>query len=117
MAALLVGVIHAFWHLPLFWMAGTNQIRMGFGLDFWLFISQAVAFSLYATLCYIDNHHSTLAVILLHTIGNLCIDLFTLSGGTAKFHLFTLFMVIGAILAGLVLSRRKGGPAVNEDMS
>jgi membrane protease YdiL (CAAX protease family) len=112
-AALLVGIVHAFWHLPFFWMAGTNQIQMGFGLDFWLFIFQAVSFSLYATLCYIDNRHSTLAVILLHTIGNLCNDLFTLPGGTTKFHLYTLFMVAGAILAGLVLIRRKKEPAHN----
>src|SRR5512142_1107167 len=34
--ALLVGVFHAFWHLPLFFVVGTNQIRMGLGLDFWV---------------------------------------------------------------------------------
>jgi uncharacterized protein len=115
-AALLVGIIHAFWHLPFFWMAGTNQITMGFGPEFWLFILQAVAFSIFATLCYIDNRHSTLAVILLHTIGNLCNDFFTLPGGTTKFHLYTLFMLAGAILVSLVLVRRKGASNVIGDM-
>lgn len=29
-ASLVVGVFHAFWHLPLFWVVGTNQIELGF---------------------------------------------------------------------------------------
>ncbi len=106
-AALLVGIFHALWHLPMFWIVGTNQIKMGFGFDFWLFVAQAVAFSFYATWCYVDNHHSTLAVILLHTIGNLCNDVFTLPGGTLKFQLYTLFMVIGAIVVGAIWLRQE----------
>lgn len=106
-AALLVGVFHAFWHLPFFFIVGTNQIKMGFGFDFWLFVAQALSFSIYATWCYVDNRHSTLAAILLHTIGNLCNDIFTLPGGTLKFQLYTLFMVVGAIVISLVWLKRK----------
>ena len=29
--SLLLAVAHAFWKLPLFWVAGTNQIEMGAG--------------------------------------------------------------------------------------
>ena len=109
-SALIVGISHAFWHLPLFFIVGTNQAKMGLGLNFWLFVSQAVAFSFYATWCYVDNQHSTLAAVLLHTIGNLSNDLFTLSGGTLKFQVQTLLMVIGALLIALIWLRRRESP-------
>jgi membrane protease YdiL (CAAX protease family) len=107
-AALLVGVFHAFWHLPLFWVAGTNQIKMGIGLDFWLFVVQAIAFSVYASWCYVDNRHSTLAAVLMHTIGNLCNDIFALMGSPTKFQLYTLIMVVGALVLGLIFQFQKG---------
>ncbi len=107
-AALLVGIFHAFWHLPLFFIVGTTQKDWGLGLNFWFFIAQAVAFSFYATLWYVDNRRSTLAAILVHTVGNLSNDLFTLTGGTLKFQIFTLLMVIGAALIGLVWLRQSG---------
>jgi membrane protease YdiL (CAAX protease family) len=107
-AALFVGIFHAFWHLPFFFIVGTNQIKMGLGFDFWLFVAQAISFSIYASWCYVDNRHSTLAAILLHTVGNLCNDIFTLPGGTLKFQLYTLFMVVGAVVFSLIWSKRKG---------
>jgi membrane protease YdiL (CAAX protease family) len=107
-AALFVGIFHAFWHLPFFFIVGTNQIKMGLGFDFWLFVAQAISFSVYATWCYVDNGHSTLAAILLHTVGNLCNDIFTLPGGTLKFQLYTLFMVMGAVVFSSIWSKRKG---------
>ena len=106
-AALLVGIFHAFWHLPFFFIVGTNQNKMGLGFDFWLFVAQAVAFSVFATWCYVDNRHSTLAAVLLHTVGNLCNDIFTLPAGTMKFDLYTLFMVLGAIVISFVWLMRK----------
>ncbi len=109
-SALIVGIFHAFWHLPLFFIVGTNQAQMGLGLNFWLFVAQAVAFSFYATWCYVDNQHSTLAAVLLHTVGNLCNDLFTLSGGTLKFQVQTLLMVIGAFVIGLIWLARRQSP-------
>jgi membrane protease YdiL (CAAX protease family) len=108
-AALIVGVFHAFWHLPFFFIIGTNQMKIGLGFNFWLFIAQAVAFSVFATWCYVDNHHSTMAAILLHTVGNLSNDIFNYQAGTPKFWLYTLFMVVGAIIVGIVWLRRKGG--------
>ncbi len=115
-SALIVGIFHAFWHLPLFLVAGTNQAQMGLGLNFWLFVAQAVAFSFYATWCYIDNRYSTLAAILLHTVGNLCNDIFTLQGGTLKFQLHTLFMVVGALAIGLIWLRRRALPQMGIEL-
>lgn len=106
-AALLVGIFHAFWHLPFFFIVGTNQMKMGLGINFWLFVAQAVSFSVFASWCYVDNQHSTLAAILLHTVGNLCNDIFALPGGTLKFDIYTGLMVIGAVVIGLVWLRQK----------
>jgi uncharacterized protein len=109
-SALLVGFFHAFWHLPFFFIVGTNQIKMGLGFNFWLFVIQAVSFSVYATWCYVDNQHSTLAAILLHTTGNLCLDIFTNRPGTIKFQLLTLLMALGAAIVSIIWVRSKESP-------
>jgi membrane protease YdiL (CAAX protease family) len=79
-ASLVLGVVHAFWHLPLFFVVGTNQSRYLSVFDFSLFIVFVLAGSIYSTWCYNDNHRSTLAVILLHTVANLSLDAFLLTG-------------------------------------
>jgi len=79
-ASLVLGICHAFWHLPLFFIVGTNQSRYFSGIDFTLFIVFVLAGSIYSTWCYNDNRRSMLAVILLHTIANLSLDVFLLPG-------------------------------------
>lgn len=119
-AAVLVGVFHAFWHLPLFFVVGTNQMKMGLGPEFWLFVVQVIAFSVAATWCYVDNRHSTLAAILLHTAGNLCNDLFNLSGSPLKLQLYTLLMLVAALAVHAWMSRsgrRAARPAIQEAAS
>jgi len=79
-ASLILGIVHTFWHLPLFWVVGTNQIKYGFGLGFWMFIAFIMSTSIYSTWFYNDNHRSILAVIFLHTALNLYLDTFLLPG-------------------------------------
>ncbi len=105
-ASLIVGVCHAFWHLPLFWVAGTNQIAFGFGQDFWIFIGLVFAGSIYSTWCYNSNRRSTLAVTLFHTMLNLSLDLFT--GPGAERRLFLLLAILGAcVVAALWVFRMR----------
>lgn len=108
-AALLVGVFHAFWHLPFFFIVGTNQVKIGFGSNFWLFVAQVVAFSVFATWCYVDNRHSTMAAVLMHTVANLSNDIFNYQVGTPKSWLYTLLMVVGATIVSAVWLRKEGG--------
>jgi len=96
-SSLLVGIFHAFWHLPLFWVAGTNQIAMGFGLDFLLYLVMVVALAVITGWCYLGNGHSTLAATLLHTTGNLCFDIFVMTPGTPKERFFVLLVALAAV--------------------
>jgi len=106
--SLLVGIFHAFWHLPMFWIVGTNQIAMGFGADFLLFVAASVSFSFYATWCYEANLRSTLAATLLHWTGNLCLDLCTDGPGTVGYRVYTLLMALGAAAIGALWAARAG---------
>jgi membrane protease YdiL (CAAX protease family) len=105
LGSLLVGAIHSLWHLPLFWIAGTNQIKMGFGIDFYIFIFFVVSSSVYSAWCYYGNHRSVFAVALLHTTGNLSFDIFAYAPGTLKHLVYVLLMAIGAVGAFFYLRR------------
>ena len=98
-ASLVLGVIHALWHLPLFWVVGTNQSRYLSVTAFVLFVAFVTSGSFYNTWCYNDNRRSTLAVILLHTIANLSLDTFMLSG-TGE-YIFKIVAAIGAMLIAI----------------
>lgn len=98
-SSLMVGVIHTFWHLPLFWVVGTNQTKMGFGSDFFIFIAFVIATSVFSAWCYYGNNHSILAAALLHTTSNLSFDIFAYAPGTLKHLLYVLLMILGAVLA------------------
>lgn len=95
-ASLCVGVFHAFWHLPLFWIVGTNQSRYLSGVEFTLFVAFVTSASFYNTWCYNENRRSTLAVILLHTVANLSFDIFMLSG-TGE-YIFKIVAAVGAVM-------------------
>lgn len=98
-ASLVLGICHALWHLPLFWVVGTNQIVYGFGPDLWLFFASVLAGSIYSTWCYNDNRRSVLAVTLLHFTANLSLDIFTVPG--PQFRIYQLLAMAGAgLIAG-----------------
>jgi membrane protease YdiL (CAAX protease family) len=109
LSSLLVGVIHTIWHLPLFWVVGTNQMKMGFGFEFLVFIAFVISSSVFSAWCYYGNRHSIMAATLLHTTSNLSFDIFGYSPGTTKHFVFVLLTVIGAglILIYFQISSRK----------
>ena len=99
-SSLLVGIIHTVWHLPLFWVVGTNQIKMGFGSDFLIFIAFVISSSVISAWSYYGNRRSIMAATLLHTTSNLSFDIFAYAPGTTKHFIFVILTAIGA---GLVL--------------
>jgi membrane protease YdiL (CAAX protease family) len=112
LASLVLGICHALWHLPLFWVVGTNQIEMGFGPDFALFVASGVAASIYFTWCYNDNRGSVLAVTLLHFAGNLSLDLFTVPGPQARIYQLLHIAVSVVIAAVWLRTNRRQARAV-----
>jgi membrane protease YdiL (CAAX protease family) len=100
-AALILGVFHTFWHLPDFWIVGTNQNRWGLGIETALFFAVVMGNTIFASWCYNANRRSTLAVILLHTTLNLFLDTFLLPG-TGEW-IFKIMMVLFAVTVGLSL--------------
>lgn len=76
-AAVLLGVVWACWHLPLFFVAGTTQQLWGHPLsDFALFGMKTVALSILLAWLYIRTNRSIWAVILLHFTANIVASLF-----------------------------------------
>lgn len=107
-ASLVIGIFHAFWHLPLFWIVGTNQSRYLSAVDFSLFFAFVVAGSFYSTWCYNANHRSTLAVILLHTAANLALDTFLLPGkGEYIFKMLIALTAVAIAIAWAMPSRKQ----------
>ena len=97
-SSVLTGLIHTVWHLPLFWVVGTNQIMMGFGRDFLIFIVFVIATSVLTAWCYYGNRRSIMAAALLHTAGNLSFDIFAYAPGTTKHLVFVLLSALSAVL-------------------
>jgi membrane protease YdiL (CAAX protease family) len=101
LSSILVGIIHVIWYLPLFWVVGTKQIEMGFGVDFLFFIGFVIASSVYSAWCYLDNKRSILAASLLSTTGSLSFDIFAHAPGTLKHQIFVALLILGA--AGILV--------------
>lgn len=79
-ATLILGIVWALWHLPLFFIRGSYQAGLGVGtLDFWLFMIGTVLLSFAFTWMYNNTHRSILAVILLHGMINFTGELFDIT--------------------------------------
>jgi membrane protease YdiL (CAAX protease family) len=81
-SGLIVGIVWALWHLPLFFVEGTWQAaHLGFGSRlFWVWAFSAVIESVLYVWLYNNTGRSTLAAILFHFSGNAFGELFALSG-------------------------------------
>lgn len=102
-ASLVLGLTWAGWHLPLFFMAGTFQHRLGFaGPRFWIFMGALIPLSVLITWVYNHARRSILAAVLVHFTGNLCGALLDKSDRVAALEL------VGLVLAAAVVIAREG---------
>lgn len=111
-ATLILGALHTFWHLPTFWIVGTNQSNWMTGIGPLAFAGFVMGSAVFATWVYNANRRSTLAAILLHAVGNLCATIFAMRG--LGEHMFTLLLVLGATALALSWARpvRRVRPAL-----
>lgn len=106
-ASLVLGVVHTLWHLPTFWIVGTNQSTWKLGLEPLAFIGLVISSSIYSTWCYNDNRRSILAVILLHTTANLSSIIFAMTGPGKHIYTALLSLSAVAIAVAWILQSRK----------
>ncbi len=98
-ATMILGVIWAAWHLPLFFIEGTWQSKLGFGLNgFWWFALSIVAQTVLLTFIYNGTHRSTLAAVLFHLSINATGELLPLPEGARMVQL-GLWIASAAIVA------------------
>ena len=71
-ASLFLGVFWIVWHLPVFFLQGTNQAL----IPFWLFIVTVIPMGVMMTWVYNNTNKSIFAVAFFHTVGNIAHELF-----------------------------------------
>jgi membrane protease YdiL (CAAX protease family) len=103
-ASLILGVIWALWHLPLFFIAGTSQAAIGLGSTvFWLWHVQVVALSVIYTWVYNHTDRSILSAFLLHFMGNSTYSLLSDVGGKLPLQTEVISTLIHLAVATVVV--------------
>jgi uncharacterized protein len=105
-ASIGIGLVTAFWHLPLFWIAGTPQSHLPFAL----FLVRTVALSIISTWLYNGTRRSLLFVLLFHASLNTWPNtLFILEvEGTLAPYISTTIIYSGWAIALVILGLVRG---------
>jgi len=103
-SSLILGVVWALWHVPLFFMKGQWQhdvLRFG-TIDFWIFILNPVIVSILFTWIYNNTNRSTLSAILFHFMINFSGHLIPLTeqGRIYSLILVTILSIIVVVVWG-----------------
>ncbi len=99
-AQLLVSILWAAWHIPLFFLEGSYQWELGIGTpSFWFFFLNLITTSWIYGWIYITSSSSILAVILFHYAVNLTGELTILTGSAEMIDALVLGIFgIGALI-------------------
>jgi len=99
-ASLIIGVVWATWHLPLFFMAGTFQSeQIGFATaNFWWYMLPTLPISILDTWIYNNANRSTLAAALLHFMVNLSGELFGLTEHARFYRALLIVLTTAAVV-------------------
>jgi CAAX protease family protein len=106
-ASLILGVIWIVWHLPVFFLPGTNQSL----IPFWLFTLTVLPLGVMMTWVYNSTNKSIFAAAFFHTIGNLSHELFRImptesSPTLTGFAILTVLYYLAAIAITLVFGAK-----------
>ncbi len=95
-SSLVLGLLWAMWHLPLFYITGTFQNNLGFhSLFFWMYMIVLIPHAILYTWIYNNNRRSTLSAVLFHFTVNFVGQLFELSE-RAEICLFLFWLIAAA---------------------
>jgi len=105
-ASIILGFIHAFWHLPVWFVIGEG----GRDMPFALFALQVVSQTPIYTWLYLRGNRSIWPVMLFHTTQNMMFfQVFGLANGTAAFAVFFYIVVIGCVVSMMRRDRSGAG--------
>ncbi len=101
--SIVLGIIWAVWHFPLFLMPATWHGKMGFQLaGFWTFIVFSVGLSLIMTWVYQNTDRSILAGMLLHFTSNFTAQLLATTSNQVEILRGVLLLVVGLAACGVM---------------
>ncbi len=104
-ASLILGLVHALWHTPLFLIPGTSQGEMGlFSLDYFLFLLMVPMGAVIMTWVYNNTQHSILSAVLLHFFQNFSLNLLAGLQGALPTGYWALFAGTISLLAGAIVA-------------
>jgi membrane protease YdiL (CAAX protease family) len=110
-SSLILGVVWALWHLPLFFIKDTYQYNLGAGSPaFWLFMISVVPLTVVFSWIFNNTRRSTLAVILFHSMVNFTGELFAITPRADTFSTLLWFVAaigVAAIWGAKTLTRNK----------
>jgi len=99
LSSLIIGIIWALWHLPLFFIEGTFQHRLSFLTPaFWLFMLGPVLTAFLYTWIFVNSNASIFSAILFHFMDNFTGEMFPLSLTAQIFRVGLLAITIAALL-------------------
>lgn len=93
-ASVRLGLIHAAWHIPLFFIPGMPQTQVSFPL----FTLGVVSIAIFDTALYLRTGANLLLAILVHLLANVC------GGFAADAHALNVFFAAEGIAAALVVA-------------
>jgi membrane protease YdiL (CAAX protease family) len=107
-SSLILGFIHAFWHLPIWFVIGEG----GRDMPFWLFAVNVVSQTPIYTWLYLRSNGSAWPVILFHTTQNIVFfNVFNIPNGLPAFGIVFYIAVIACVVS---LVRQKASPRGDE---
>lgn len=103
--SLVLGLLHALWHTPLFLIPGITQGEMGlFSLDYFLFMAMVPLGAVLMTWVYNNTGRSILSAVLLHFFQNFTLNLVSGLYGALPTGYYALFGVTLILLAAVVVA-------------
>lgn len=100
LASLIIGLVWSIWHLPLFYMAGTNQYEHN--LSFATFLVSVTCSSFIYTYIYIKTNQNLFTAVLFHWLCTFMSDV--VLGGVVRSDLFNSLEFVPGLVIGLVFA-------------
>ncbi|MCY6958387.1 CPBP family intramembrane glutamic endopeptidase [Clostridium brassicae] len=99
-ASLAIGLVWSLWHLPLFYIVGTNQYEHN--LSFFTFVISVTSSSFIYTYFYIKTNQNLFTAVFFHWVYTFLSDV--VHGGIVKSNLFNSLEFVPVLIIGLVFA-------------